>query len=135
MNLFGKRIFLVEDDRGNIAVVKTILEHEQAVIQFDRWGHDTAARVLAFLPVDLILLDLMLANGLSGFEVYHQLRAIPELATTPIVAFTAADPTAMIPKAQQAGFSGYIAKPVRIDTFSKYINSILEGQPQWIAGG
>ncbi len=50
-------------------------------------GPEAIARTPDFNP-DLIILDVMMP-GMDGIETYRRLRAIPELATTPIVFMTA----------------------------------------------
>jgi CheY-like chemotaxis protein len=61
MPLVGKRIFNIEDDVKNRSVVKTILEYAGALVASESWGRIEIvfARLEIFLPVDLILLDLM----------------------------------------------------------------------------
>jgi CheY-like chemotaxis protein len=131
MILSNKRIFIVEDNLANRAVMQMSLEYEGARTGIERWGIDALDRLKKFSPVDIILLDLMLPNNITGYDVYDQIRADPEFANTPIVAVSATDPAAAIPLTQQKGFQGFIRKPIDGDNFPKQILAILEGEAIW----
>jgi CheY-like chemotaxis protein len=135
MLLNHKRVFVVEDDPGNLAVMQTILTQQGATVFFERWGQNTSRRLLDALPIDIILLDLMLPNGMSGYDVFDAIQAVPELAGVPVVIVSAADPDHEMEKARRKGFSGFIGKPVRLNTFGHYVASIIGGQYVWTAAG
>lgn len=131
----GKRIFVVEDNLQNRVVFTMTLSLRGALVEFDRWGRDALWRLQAFKGVDLIILDLMLPDGKSGFDIYDEIRGLPEFDRIPIIAVSAADPSSAIPKAQQKGFAGFIAKPIDDDLFAKQLAQIMAGEPVWYAGG
>lgn len=131
MLLKGKRIAVVEDDVTNMAIISTLLkQHGAAVIQ-DPWNSDTVNRLQQLLPIDLILLDLMLRHGASGFDIYDKIRATPEMAFIPVVLVTASDPAMAMNKARSKGFAGYIAKPLAYYDFPHQINKVLRGESIW----
>src|SRR5690606_41774798 len=105
-----------------------------AVVDYERWGRNAAQRLKHSPPFDLIILDLMLAEEVSGFDVYDEIRALPEYATTPIVAVSAMDPALALPKTREKGFAGFIAKPIDSQVFAKQIADILQGQQVWVRG-
>ena len=84
------------------------------------------------MPVDLILLDLALPRGVTGYDVYDCVKADGELANIPVVIVSAADPTIEMPKARDKGLDGYISKPLKYGTFGRTIASILNGQKVWV---
>jgi CheY-like chemotaxis protein len=131
MLLKDKRIFMVEDNVGNKAINEMLLQQAGAVTAQNRTGKDVGSLIKAFMPVHAILLDLMLPNGLTGYDVFDQIRTIPELAGIPIIAVTASDLTVELPKLREKGFSGCISKPVRFNSFAKLIAMILEGHLIW----
>lgn len=120
------RIFMVEDNPGNAAIMKHILERRGAKVYFERWGKDLIEHLHQFAPVDLILLDLMLIKGMSGFDVFDEIRALPEFARTPIVAVSAADPATVLPRIHEKGFHGFIEKPIDYDQFPFQVKGILD---------
>jgi CheY-like chemotaxis protein len=130
----GKRIFIVEDKLENRVVFQMIFMKYGGIVTFERWGKNTLPNLRAMGPVDLILLDLMLPQGVSGFDVFDQIRGLPRYDQVPIVAVSAMDPAVAMPQAQAKGFSGFIAKPIDADRFTEQIASILSGDRVWYAG-
>ena len=134
MLLENRRIFYIEDDLNNRAVVQTILERNGAKFAFERWGDaNSLTKLEAFMPVDLILLDLMLPNHVSGYDVYEAIRADSGLRDVPVVIISAADPSIEMPKARRKGIQGYISKPIDVLTFPRLIAHFFEGQSIWVA--
>lgn len=132
MSLVGKKIFIVEDDPNNLAIVSSILRRQGASVYFDLWGRGTMQRIISLLPVDMILMDLMLPQGVSGYDVVEGLHEIPELREIPVIALTAMDPATEVKKARDLGFSGFICKPIRTKTFVEILDAILDGQKVWV---
>jgi CheY-like chemotaxis protein len=133
--LENKRIFVVEDNLQNRIIFQILLTGEGARVEFDRWGRDTITRLQGFMPIDLIILDLMLGGGVTGYDIFEQLRTFPQFAQTPVVAVSAAETSIAIPKTREMGFSGFIAKPLNNERFPQQLLSIMQGEPIWHAGG
>lgn len=131
MLLKGKRIFLTEDNLTNRSVIQLLLERDGAIFAFERWGIETTERLQKFAPVDIILLDLMLPNNITGLDLFDQIRAIPAFEHVPIVAVSAKDPSIAIPEVQAKGFNGFIAKPINRLRFTQQIASIIAGEQIW----
>jgi CheY-like chemotaxis protein len=131
--LKDKKIFIVEDDTMNRVVYTMILKKVGANIEFDRIGRDTVHK-LSQTKYDLIILDLMLPRGDSGFSIFEQIRQIEDYNNVPIVAVSASEPTQAIKKAQELGFDGFIAKPLDKDLFPRQLDELLEGKKVWYAG-
>jgi two-component system, chemotaxis family, sensor kinase CheA len=135
MQLQGKRIFIVEDNRENRSIMQLLLEREGAQVSFERWGTDAAERLNAFAPVDIILLDLMFPNNVTGYQVFDEIRKLSAYDGVPIVAVSAAEAEVAIPKAYDRGFAGFISKPIiDYELFVRQVASILNGVPVWYAG-
>jgi CheY-like chemotaxis protein len=131
MLLTGKTIFVVEDDVRNRAVMMTLMQTQGAKTHFDKWGSHTIEEIREIGHVDLIIMDLMLPHGVTGYDVYEQLQAAADLAHIPVVIVSASDPNIEMKKARAKGFRGFISKPIDHRIFAKIINSILEGQTHW----
>ena len=117
MDLTKKRIFLVEDNIGTQIITKTLLESHGAVVATHTTGQDILPSLLRFIPVDLIILDLMLPNGMTGFDVFSAIRSHPEFDSVPIITMSVIDRAEAVPQAKQRGFSGFISKPVDFQSF------------------
>ena len=134
MILDGIKVYIVEDNEDNIFILLTILRESGASVRVDWWAAGESRRIVEVLPVDVIILDLMLPRGRSGFSVFDEIRANRELAGVPIVAVSAADPTIAVPKARDQGFAGFISKPVDYDLFPRQIAAIAKGEQVWYTG-
>lgn len=132
--LENKRIFIVEDNLANRAIEQMILERNGAKTAIERYGTDTVRKLQAFAPVDIIIMDLMLPDGVSGFDVADEVRKFPEFKAVPIVAVSASDPSESMPLAVAKGFAGFISKPIDFDTFPGQIARILNGEKVWFEG-
>lgn len=133
--LEDKKIFIVEDNVHNRVIFQMALTKHGASVEFERWGKDTVPRLNALRRVDLIVLDLMLAHGVSGFDLFNEIRKLPNFAQTPIVAISASEPAAAMTKAMQQGFSGFIAKPIDDLLLPQQLARLIEGEKIWHAGG
>jgi CheY-like chemotaxis protein len=127
-------IFVVEDNLENRIITRLLLLEHGARIAFDIWGRDTISRLRVFAPVDLILMDLMLPRGVSGFSVFDTLRSTSDLAHIPIVGVSAADPAQAMPLCRDKGFAGFIAKPIDDELFPRQLVKILNHENVWYAG-
>jgi len=131
LKLKNKRIALLEDNPGNVAVISTILELSGAHVGLESWGTRTFSRLRGFLPMDLLLMDLMFPKGITGFDIFDQLREQSEFDGVPIVAVSAMDPSVAIPQAKLKGFAGFIAKPVDFDTFPLLLLKVCNREEVW----
>lgn len=104
------RILVVEDNRENL---------ELMVFLLSAFGHDTisatsgaAALELAERePAEIVLLDIQMPE-MDGFETARALRSIESYAEVPLVAVTALAMPGDREMILDAGFAGYIAKPI-----------------------
>ena len=134
MLLEGKRVFMVEDNETNSGVMRLLLEWQGARLSIDSWGgEETLRRLRDFAPVDIILLDLMLPNNVTGYDVYDHIRAISDFDSVPILAVSAMDAAVAMPRARAQGFAGFIAKPINYDLFPRQIVDALNGKEIWSA--
>ncbi|NDJ75028.1 MAG: response regulator [Chloroflexi bacterium] len=131
--LKGKRIFIVEDDVTNMAVYAVTLRQTGATVIRDYLNTDSISLLTNHLPIDVILLDLMLRFRVSGYDIYDELAAHPELADIPVIAVSASDPALEIPKAKAKGFAGFIGKPINPRKFPEQIAACINGEPVWYA--
>lgn len=134
MLLRGKRIFIIEDNIHNRLVYNMALTGQGASIYFDPHGRDPEWRLRAMRDADLIILDLMLWRGQSGFDLFDEIRNQPEIRAIPIIAVSAAEPAVAVPKARQMGFSGFIAKPIDDEHFAEQIARVIAGEEIWYTG-
>ncbi len=131
-NLNRKRIFVIEDNIENRVITQMTLGMHGVRMEFDRFGRDTLSKLKNFGNVDLIILDLMFPNGITGYDIFDTIRADASFAHVPIVAVSASDAVSSIPQCQAKGFSGFIPKPIDVDLFPTQIEEIINGLSIWI---
>lgn len=123
---------MVEDNQGNAAIIQMLLEQSHARVFRGRWGgQETLDLLKKYCPIDLILMDLMLPNGITGFDVFDMIREQADMINIPIIAVSASDPSAVLPKVRDKGFTGFIAKPIDFTSFADQILAVLNGTDRW----
>ncbi len=128
------RILVVEDDPNNRLVITRLLK--LAGISPERvWEYpgDPAA-FFDERPegVDIVFLDIQLPKK-DGYAILKELRARPESAGATIVALTANVMHQDIERAREAGFDGFIGKPIDGRRFTEVMGRILAGEAVWTA--
>jgi two-component system, cell cycle response regulator DivK len=126
-------ILFVEDNTDSFWILEDMLVNEigAGCVEGCASGVALLARIAQMdLTPDVILLDLQMPK-LDGFAVLERLRARPELAAVPIVAVTANVMPRYVERARQAGFSGFIGKPLLRNRFGAQMRRILAGEVVW----
>jgi two-component system, cell cycle response regulator DivK len=116
-------ILIIEDNEQTLYLLTFILKkHEYEVVQArdGRAGIELAGRV----EPALILLDIQLPV-LDGYAVARELRSNAVLADVPIIAVTSYAMVGDRERILAAGCSGYIEKPIDLDTFMSQIEQCL----------
>lgn len=127
-------VLVVEDNLQNLVLIARLL----AFVGVRRYEWKASGwQVLEFadtMPrVDLVLMDLHLPYE-DGYEALDKLRSDSRFSGTRVIAVTAdADPVTM-EKTKEAGFDGFLGKPIDPDRFPDQIVSILQGQSVWDLG-
>jgi CheY-like chemotaxis protein len=132
MPLHGKTVFIVEDNAGNLAIARVYLESHGAAVHFCRRAGEMLTKIQSAPAIDVILMDLMLPQNISGFTIFGELQKIPHLRDIPVVAVSASDPDSAMPRALRLGFSGFIAKPIS-PRLPYFVADVIRGQSVWIA--
>jgi two-component system, cell cycle response regulator DivK len=127
-------VLVVEDNVSNFVLIARLLAYMG--VQKCEWK-TTGWEVVEFantMPrVDLILMDLRLPHE-DGYEALQQIRSDEALCDTLVVAVTAHGSVAEMAKAKEAGFDGFISKPLDADHFPRQIERILKGEAVWDLG-
>ncbi len=118
-----KKILYIEDNDQNFYLVNFILGTKGYEVIRACDGREGIGLASALQP-DLILLDIQLP-GMDGYTTAGELRKIPGVAGTPIVALTSYAMAGDREKALAAGCTGYIEKPINPKIFSAQIEQYL----------
>ncbi len=128
------QVLVVEDNVQNFVLIARLLAYmgvPKCEWKTTGWGVADFADTMS--RVDLILMDLGLPHE-DGYEALKQVRENDRLAETKVVVVTAHGSSLEMEKAREAGFDGFISKPIDADRFPQQIRSILEGDEVWDLG-
>ena len=116
-------ILIVEDNDKNRKLARKVLEKAGYRTREVVTGEEaiTAARET---PPDLILLDYLLP-GIDGIETLKRIRADRSIPHMPIIAITASAMPEEMVRMGQAGFEGFMTKPVNLKVLLGTIESLL----------
>ena len=128
IDLFGKRILLVDDVDVNREIASKILTSMGFVVEKAENGKEAADKVATSQTgyYDLVLMDVQMPV-MGGYEATALIRRLDnkELANIPIIAMTANAFAEDIENARKAGMNGHIAKPIDLAQMKKTIEEAL----------
>jgi two-component system cell cycle response regulator DivK len=116
------RILVVEDNPKNLKLVRDVLTYAGYEVIEATSGED-GVRLAAERGPDLILMDLQLP-GIDGAEALRQIRAIER--QVPVVAVTAFAMNNDRTRAFDAGFDGYVEKPISVRALPQQVSDFLK---------
>jgi len=116
-------ILVVEDNEKNLKLVRDVLEYAGYDVRVARTAEDGITLAVKE-PPDLVLMDLQLP-GMDGMEALRRLRENPRTADIPVVAVTAQAMKQDRERVLDAGFNGYVEKPISVRAFPAQVRSFL----------
>ncbi len=116
-------VLVIEDNEQNLYLTRFLLESSGYQVAAANNGQDGIEAAQKLRPA-LILLDIQLPL-MDGYTVARELRKVPELAKTPIVAVTSYAMVGDREKCLESGCTGYLEKPINPDTFLAEVQQFL----------
>ena len=116
------RILVVEDNPKNLKLVRDVLTYAGYEVVEATSGEEGVRRALETVP-DLILMDLQLP-GIDGAEALRQIRMSEK--QVPVVAVTAFAMNNDRTRAFDAGFDGYVEKPISVRALPQQVSDFLK---------
>lgn len=120
----GEHVLIVDDNELNIDLAQYVLEADGFVVDRALHVDEAWARLRAHRPA-LVLVDIQLP-GADGLSLVRAIKATPELAGLPVVAFTAFAMQGDEARFRAAGCDGYLSKPIDVHTFAAAVRSYLD---------
>lgn len=119
----GARVLVVDDDPWILRMVSATLEKKGYVVDTAREGRQALERARSVRP-DVIISDVMMPV-MDGWTFVQQLRAIPQLASVPVIFLTALGKDEG--RLRDLGLSpdDYLAKPFRFSDLERKVASAL----------
>ena len=116
------RILIVEDSPDNMKLFRTILTLKGHEVSGLPSGDELLPALEQFDP-ELVLMDIQLP-GKDGFTLLREIRA-SAFTKVRVVALSAHAMTGDRERAMEAGFDGYITKPIDIRSFPDLVARAL----------
>ena len=117
-------ILIVEDNEKNMKLVRDVLQVKGYSTIEAGTAEDGIQLALERKP-DLILMDIQLP-GMNGIEALKVLRANAATAAIPAIAVTASVMQQDRNLITDAGFDGYLGKPLNLKEFLDAVKAMLE---------
>jgi CheY-like chemotaxis protein len=118
------RILIVDDEPDNLEVVAESLQFFGASVKIARNGAE-GLKVLEEFPATFILLDLSMPV-MDGWEMRSRVKSNPKTDTIPVIALSAHAMAGDKERAMDAGFDGYLTKPVNVPTLLSDLREIFQ---------
>ena len=119
----NETILIVEDNEKNRKLARDVLTFRGYKI-IEAENAEDGLKLAGESPPDLVLMDIHLP-GMSGIEALAQLRSQEATRDIPVLAFTAS----VMPKDRHiitnAGFDGFLSKPIAIKELGDIIAAAL----------
>lgn len=120
-DLSNWKVIIVDDESDNIGVVKLVLEFHNAQVFTAESGYQ-CIELLEDVSPSLLLIDIQMP-GMSGFELLDNIRkGRPHI---PMIAVTAYSMDSDIERILEAGFDGYLPKPINAITLVEDVQQII----------
>jgi two-component system cell cycle response regulator DivK len=116
-------VLIIEDNEKNRKLFKLVLGsmgHETLLAENGEEGLKAAKE---FIP-DLVLMDIQMPV-MDGVTAFKALKSDRNTEAIPIVAVTSFAMKGDLERFLDMGFTGYLAKPVDVNTFTAMISEIL----------
>ena len=126
----GATILVVEDNVSNFVLIARLLGYLGIHCEWKTSGYEVVEYAITLPRLDLILLDIRLPYE-DGFSALRKIRSSERLKNTLVVAISAEASPEQIKRAQDAGFDGFLGKPLDPDRFPEQIRHILTGESLW----
>lgn len=125
-----KTILIVEDNVANFVLMARMLNHVGLHCEWKTSGYEVVEYADRLPKVDLILMDIRLPYD-DGYQALSKLRGHEKLKELPVVAVTAYASEDQMNRAREAGFNGFIGKPLDPDRFPSQVQRMLQGEAVW----
>ena len=119
-------VLIVEDNETNRKLLRDVLQFKGYRTIETETGEDGVTLAMQHKP-DLILMDYQLP-GIDGIEAFHRIRNSSDTAHIPIVAVTASAMPEEAKKMKEAGFDGFLTKPINVKGFVQFVADVFSAK-------
>ncbi len=120
-----RTLLYVEDNPANLQLVEQIIARHPELRLVTAVDGNSGIEIARTVQPTVILMDINLP-GISGIQALKLLREDPATSHIPVLAISANAMSRDIKNGLEAGFFGYITKPIKIKEFTDALNVALE---------
>lgn len=120
------KVLIVDDEPDNVGVLELIFQFHKATV----WTAESGQRCLEMLERQLpsvLLVDIQMPV-MTGYDLLNIIRADQRWRHLPIVAVSAHAMSGDSERALEAGFDGYITKPITAVTLADEVKKIVDAK-------
>jgi CheY-like chemotaxis protein len=118
-----RKVLIAEDNPVNRELLRELLEGRGCEVE-EACDGEEALEMLERTRPDILLLDLGMPK-VDGFGVVRKIRENPKLADLPVLAVTAYAMRGDREKVLDAGFDGYLSKPINAISLAEELERLL----------
>ncbi len=121
-------VLIVEDENTTRNVLGLVLSRGEGYLV--RGASDLKTFVAALQtkpPPDVVILDLELPNGVSGFKILAKIRAHPQIKKLPVIIFSGHAEPEDLEMGIELGADAYLSKPARAEAILAAVRAVLGG--------
>jgi PAS domain S-box-containing protein len=131
MSFSGKKVLIVDANKSNLEILTHVLELVGMRVAFLRDGKEVMPTLHKALesedPFDLCITDIQIP-GLNGYEVAREIRdPKSQFRNLPLLALSSSLKQDA-KKCEEAGFDGFLSKPVRREKLHQMLERIIGGR-------
>lgn len=123
------KILVVEDNESIQKMIHSILHSRGHVVVQVLEPRDALER-LATEHFDLVISDIMMPGGVTGFDFVRTLRSNPQFSSLPVIIVTGRRERRDIERGIQSGADDYVIKPVDPEILISKVSGLLEKKPK-----
>ncbi|MDH5600499.1 MAG: ATP-binding protein, partial [Gammaproteobacteria bacterium] len=124
-NISSKKIIYIEDNLANMQLIEMIIKKQGGIELITAMQPEEGLEKIRSNKPDLLLLDINLP-GMDGFALKKIIDKDPDLKEMKIIGLSSYATSLDIQRAEDAGFDGYITKPIKLDNFLETIMKALQ---------
>jgi two-component system cell cycle response regulator DivK len=121
---------ILDDNPMNLSALEQLLKRENVAVTALTNPREVGEVLDNGTRFDVVFLDLEFPNA-NGMDLVADLKTYPALAGVPIIACTVH--ISELTEARDAGFDGFIGKPLNVSEFPDQLARILAGDAVWEA--
>ena len=125
-------VLIVDDYNTMIRIIRNLLKQLGFEDVDDASDGSAALAKMREKKYGLVISDWNM-EPMTGYDLLREVRADPNLATTPFIMITAESKTENVIAAKKAGVDNYIVKPFNAQTLHHKIAAVFDPPPQAVA--